>query len=160
MFHAYDIHVRWLLSYINRDESILSVPPGQPIPNPDKTNAILSYEEHNRRVREVIPSDRLLKYDVRQGWAPLCKFLDVEECPQVPFPKTNSSLFCQSQTISSILIPVSIILFILFTTFAFGFERLTGKKVVPWLDQRWKRIKWSLSLRHYGTLPSSYQKKK
>lgn len=154
------LYFRWLLSHVNRDQSILSVPPGQHIPNPDKANAILSYEEHNKRVREIIPSDKLLEYDVRQGWEPLCKFLNVEECPQVPFPKTNSSLACQSQTISSILIPVSIILFVVFTAFAVGFERLTGKKVIPWLDKKWKQIKWSLRISYSaGAGSGSYQKK-
>ncbi len=136
--------LRWLFAIVNKDENILSIPPGQPIPNPDKYNSIQSYEEHNRRVREVIPKERLLEYNVNQGWEPLCQFLQVEKCPDEPFPKTNTALSLRVQSISSILIPMSIILFILFTAFAFGFERLTGKKVLPWLNQKWRQFRWCL----------------
>jgi len=137
-------YVRWLFAMVENDPSILSIPIGEPIPNPTKHRAISTYEEHNRRVREVIPADRLLEYDVSQGWEPLCKFLEVESCPEIPFPKTNTALSLKVQNISSVLIPLSIVLFILFSAFAHGFERLTGKKVLPWLDFRWKRFKWSM----------------
>ena len=132
------------MALVHRDESLLSIPLGKSLPNPDKAKAIFSYEDHNRRVKEIIPSDRLLEYDVKQGWEPLCKFLQVEECPEIPFPKTNSSVSLKVQTITSVLIPLSIILFILFTAFAFGFQKLTGKKVLPWLDQRYKRFGHSM----------------
>ena len=39
---------------------------------------------------EEIPADRLLTFDLRDGWRPLCEFLRVE-VPDIPFPKTNSS---------------------------------------------------------------------
>ncbi|CAK8677577.1 unnamed protein product [Clavelina lepadiformis] len=34
------------------------------------------------------PADKLLVYDVRQGWAPLCEFLG-KEIPDKPFPREN-----------------------------------------------------------------------
>ncbi|GLZ14377.1 sulfotransferase family protein [Actinomadura sp. NBRC 104425] len=40
------------------------------------------------RVREAIPADRLLVFDVREGWKPLCRFLDVD-VPGIPFPHLN-----------------------------------------------------------------------
>ena len=43
---------------------------------------------HNQRVRGVIPKGRLLEYNVKQGWGPLCVFLEVDE-PETPFPKLN-----------------------------------------------------------------------
>lgn len=107
------------------------------MPYPDKSRSISSYKEHNERVREVIPSDRLLVYDVRQGWEPLCNFLDVDECPDIPFPKTNSALFCKIQTVSSVLIPVIIIFFVLYKILSFGYERVTGQKVRPLI---WRRL--------------------
>jgi len=133
-----------LFAIVNKDENILSIPLGQPIPNPDKFNAIQSYEEHNRRVREVIPTERLLEYDVKQGWEPLCDFLQVDKCPDEAFPKTNSALSLKAQTISCVLIPLAIVLFLLFTAFAFGFERLTGKKVLAWFDYKWKQCRLSV----------------
>jgi hypothetical protein len=36
----------------------------------------------------VIPAERLLVFDVRQGWEPLCNFLGVA-VPDTPFPRTN-----------------------------------------------------------------------
>lgn len=39
-------------------------------------------------VKATIPADRLLVYEVRQGWEPLCGFLGVP-VPDRPFPRTN-----------------------------------------------------------------------
>jgi hypothetical protein len=50
------------------------------------------YERHNEEVRRVIPKERLLVYNVSEGWGPLCAFLDVR-IPSEPFPKTNSTQF-------------------------------------------------------------------
>ena len=50
---------------------------------------IAAFERHNTEVERTIPRDRLLVYDVAQGWAPLCKFLGVP-VPETPFPRTNS----------------------------------------------------------------------
>jgi hypothetical protein len=41
-------------------------------------------------VQSAIPADRLLTFDLRDGWQPLSDFLGVE-VPEIPFPKTNSS---------------------------------------------------------------------
>ena len=136
----------------------MSIKPGNKIPKPDKVNAIASYEEHNKRVRETIPSERLLEYDVKQGWEPLCKFLEVDECPMtIPFPKTNSALSLKVQSVSSLLIPLAIILFIVFTSFAFGFKRLTGKKVIPFCSHTWNRYRWIM--RESGRRTTSKWKK-
>lgn len=56
----------------------------------DKDTLLTVYEAHNARVREVIPADRLLVYNVAQGWAPLCEFLGVA-VPEGPIPKVNST---------------------------------------------------------------------
>ena len=39
-------------------------------------------------VKEAIPADRLLVYQVKEGWGPLCDFLGVQ-APDEPFPRTN-----------------------------------------------------------------------
>jgi hypothetical protein len=54
----------------------------------DKASAIAAYRAHNARVREIIPASRLLVFDVRQGWGPLCEFLGTA-LPTIPFPRTN-----------------------------------------------------------------------
>ncbi len=57
--------------------------------NFDKAHILKVYNDHNETVKRVIPPERLLVYDVSQGWEPLCKFLDVP-VPDVEFPRTNS----------------------------------------------------------------------
>ncbi|CAH8865343.1 unnamed protein product [Trichobilharzia szidati] len=42
----------------------------------------------NQNVIKNIPSERLLKFDISQGWEPLCKFLNMP-IPDYPFPHVN-----------------------------------------------------------------------
>lgn len=50
--------------------------------------AVGAYRQNNRLVRELIPPERLLVFDVREGWEPLCRFLDVP-VPSTPFPRSH-----------------------------------------------------------------------
>jgi hypothetical protein len=43
------------------------------------------HSAYNRRMKELVPKEKLLVYDVKEGWGPLCNFLDV------PFPRVNDS---------------------------------------------------------------------
>ncbi len=56
----------------------------------DKSTAIAAYTAHNDSIIAAIPPDRLLVYDVAQGWDPLCRFLGVS-VPDVAFPRLNDS---------------------------------------------------------------------
>jgi hypothetical protein len=56
---------------------------------PNRESIIATYERHNREVQRLISPERLLVYDVLQGWEPLCRFLAVA-IPDVPFPCSNS----------------------------------------------------------------------
>lgn len=56
----------------------------------DRDHCISVFNAHNRQVREVIAPERLLVYEVAQGWAPLCDFLGVP-VPAEPMPKVNST---------------------------------------------------------------------
>jgi Sulfotransferase domain len=56
----------------------------------DKNHAIEVFERHNAEVKRHVPENRLLVYDVKSGWGPLCEFLGVEE-PEQPFPRTNDT---------------------------------------------------------------------
>ncbi|MDQ3603237.1 MAG: sulfotransferase family protein [Actinomycetota bacterium] len=56
----------------------------------DKDHAIEVFERHNAEVQQRAPENRLLVYDVKSGWGPLCEFLGVEE-PDEPFPRTNDT---------------------------------------------------------------------
>ena len=46
------------------------------------------YRIHNHRVKSIVPADKLLVYNVKQGWKPLCDFLGCK-VPTVPFPHEN-----------------------------------------------------------------------
>ena len=46
------------------------------------------YRIHNDRVKSTVPADKLLVYNVKQGWKPLCDFLGCE-IPTIPFPHEN-----------------------------------------------------------------------
>lgn len=51
----------------------------------DAALAIEVLAMHERDVKEAFPAERLLVYEVSQGWEPLCRFLGVN-VPEVPFP--------------------------------------------------------------------------
>lgn len=40
-------------------------------------------------IRGLVPSERLLEWEVGDGWEPLCKFLG-KPVPDVPFPHANT----------------------------------------------------------------------
>jgi Sulfotransferase domain len=54
----------------------------------DREHATKEFERHIREVKERVPARRLLVYEVKQGWEPLCEFLGVE-APREPFPRLN-----------------------------------------------------------------------
>jgi len=56
----------------------------------DEAHAIGVYEAHLAAVKAAIPADRLLVFDVREGWGPLCAFLGVP-VPDRPFPHVNDT---------------------------------------------------------------------
>lgn len=57
----------------------------------EKENCIEVYKRHNEEVRAAVPQERLLEFDVQQGWAPLCRFLQVP-VPAKPFPYLNAGI--------------------------------------------------------------------
>jgi Sulfotransferase domain len=56
----------------------------------DKAHALEVFDRHTQEVRQAITPSRLLVFDVRQGWEPLCRFLDVP-IPEEPFPRLNDT---------------------------------------------------------------------
>ncbi len=55
----------------------------------DRDHALAVYRRHEEEVRDTIAPERLLAYDVSQGWEPLCAFLQVP-VPDTPFPRINT----------------------------------------------------------------------
>jgi hypothetical protein len=57
----------------------------------DRAFAIDAFNRHNEQVRRDVPADRLLVYEISQGWAPLCAFLGVPVPEGKPFPHLNDA---------------------------------------------------------------------
>jgi hypothetical protein len=56
------------------------------------------FERHNAGVIAYVPAGRLLVYEVKQGWEPLCRFLDVPVPEGKPFPHLNERAAFQRMT--------------------------------------------------------------
>ena len=56
----------------------------------DRDHALSVYRAHDAEIRAAFTPDRMLVFDVADGWEPLCRFLDVE-IPDIPFPYVNRS---------------------------------------------------------------------
>jgi hypothetical protein len=61
----------------------------------DKAHALEVFNRHNQEVRDTIDPARLLVFDVREGWEPLCRFLEVP-VPSEPFPRLNDTASTQA----------------------------------------------------------------
>ncbi|EME79156.1 glycoside hydrolase family 43 protein [Pseudocercospora fijiensis CIRAD86] len=54
-------------------------------------NARRAYREHYREIREKVPKERILEYQLGSGWEPLCRFLEREVPEGVEFPHFNEA---------------------------------------------------------------------
>lgn len=71
--------------YLARDGEGAAFDPTQPDPGA----AMAAFDRHNERIRRSIARERLLVFEARQGWEPLCEFLEVP-VPDSPYPRANS----------------------------------------------------------------------
>ena len=55
----------------------------------DRDDLIRAFVTHNEAVKTTIPAGQLLVYEVKEGWATLCKFLN-RRVPAEAFPRTNN----------------------------------------------------------------------
>ncbi len=54
----------------------------------DREGLMAGFVAHNEMVKSTIPASQLLVFQVKEGWEPLCTFLDAP-VPAEPFPRTN-----------------------------------------------------------------------
>jgi hypothetical protein len=64
----------------------------------DREYAIEVFNRHIAQVKEQVPEQRLLVYEVSQGWEPLCRFLEVEIPQDKAFPRLNDREAFRSMT--------------------------------------------------------------
>jgi Sulfotransferase domain len=56
----------------------------------DKAFAIDVFNRHNEDVKGKVPADKLLVYEISEGWEPLCDFLEVP-VPETSMPHLNDA---------------------------------------------------------------------
>lgn len=55
------------------------------------------YDDYNAEIKRLVPKERLLVFNVKEGWGPLCEFLG-EKVPGDQFPRSNDrEIFAQRQ---------------------------------------------------------------
>ncbi len=54
------------------------------------------FRRHNEAIIDTIDPDRLLVFEVGQGWEPLCTFLEVP-VPEIPFPRVNERAMLEEE---------------------------------------------------------------
>jgi hypothetical protein len=59
----------------------------------NREQAIAIYEAHLQDVRRTVPPERLMVFDVKEGWQPLCEFLGQPVPAGEPFPHRNDRAF-------------------------------------------------------------------
>lgn len=57
----------------------------------DRAYALEIFQRHIAEVKQVVPAERLLVYQVQEGWEPLCHFLEVPVPTGKPFPHLNDT---------------------------------------------------------------------
>ncbi len=56
----------------------------------DKAKTLQTFRDYIDQVKADVPADKLLVFEVKQGWEPLCAFLD-KPVPETPFPHVNDT---------------------------------------------------------------------
>ncbi|GLJ34731.1 hypothetical protein SUGI_0698910 [Cryptomeria japonica] len=58
----------------------------------DREYVMSVYEAHVEAVKNYVPANKLLVFNVKEGWSPLCDFLGVPAPPiHTPFPHSNDT---------------------------------------------------------------------
>lgn len=63
----------------------------------EKDHALAVFARHVEEVKAALPPERLLVFEVREGWGPLCAFLG-RPVPEGPFPRENSTAAFNART--------------------------------------------------------------
>ena len=55
----------------------------------EKEYSLEVYRRHQQHVIDLVPPERLLQFHIKDGWEPLCEFLE-QPAPEEPFPRLNA----------------------------------------------------------------------
>lgn len=85
LFKSYLMHTKLLEGGLFKNEHFRDM-----ISSLKSGNGVAYYNRWVEGVKRNVPEEKLLVYSVKEGWEPLCKFLNVP-IPDQPFPHTNDS---------------------------------------------------------------------
>jgi hypothetical protein len=71
-----------------------------------RENVIARFDEHNAAVVRECPPDKLLVFEAKDGWGPLCKFLG-KSIPDQPYPHVSMGLFLLHIIVDNIVVCLS-----------------------------------------------------
>jgi Sulfotransferase domain len=86
---TYKVDDQWK-HFIDTMTQLLWEGPGTIKGHETKQGMMDAMHRFNDEVKSTVSSDRLLVWDVTEGWEPLCEFLEIE-CPSEPMPHVNDS---------------------------------------------------------------------
>ena len=91
IYRIQNIWPRWYPRVLTRmqDELIFQGRFEGQFENREKT--IANFRQHIEEVKHNVPPEKLLVFDVKEGWGPLCKFLGVAVPPGKEFPHLNET---------------------------------------------------------------------
>lgn len=69
-------------------DQMLTLTLGRDVDPSDDDQMMQGMIRHNEEVKRTVPADRLLVFQVKEGWEPLCHFLG-KPVPPIPFPHLN-----------------------------------------------------------------------
>lgn len=70
---------------------------GKPENYLDRETLRENYEQYIKRVQKAIPKNRLLVFNVKEGWEPLCKYLGKPIPEDIPFPHVHTRIKLQGE---------------------------------------------------------------
>jgi hypothetical protein len=66
----------------------------------DRDEMARGFERWNQEVIDTVPAERLLVWNPKEGWDPLCEFLEID-VPSEPLPNVNDTENFQKNLISA-----------------------------------------------------------
>lgn len=93
----------------------------------DRHEAIAVFERHIQEVKERVPAERLLVYDVKEGWVPLCAFLNVAVPEGKPFPHVHDAdavrTLVRRRVVRTVTVPLAVVAVAILAAFLYRRSR-------------------------------------
>jgi len=94
IYHWIFPSLRRITSYLYSDATFMEI-----IDSINRGQGLEFYNKYVEEIKATVPSERLLVFNVKEGWKPLCEALKLP-VPKQPFPNVNDSKEFQNSTIT------------------------------------------------------------